>query len=200
MAGKRRIFHCTFCDRYTAHRGTRCDSCDTDEADFRPVVEAAGWEPVIRKYSGTCPDAHSSKLGIQAQSWNTCAIGELLGFPCVDGKEIYEAVSAASPALHDLGRQFTANIYREDYPGALKVHREIHSGKFDAAAKDVRRKIDDSCHEVLYTCSGCLSGWYEYETRIPGDGKHRAGTDQSCRTCESGTARIVSIDGKEVPA
>lgn len=197
-AGSNRIFDCSFCGLYTTHVGTRCASCDTDEADFRPVVEASGWKPILGRGAGSYSDDDNVKLYDQAASWNSCAIGELLGFPRIDEKSISGLVRSASPALHDLGREFTSKIHDGDYPGALDVHREIHSGKFDADAKDVLRKIGEAYHEVHYVCRDCLSGWYEYWTRSCLDPDCGPDACQPCGNCESGTACLAAIDGEEV--
>lgn len=197
-AGADRIFDCSFCGLYTTHVGTRCASCDTDESDLRPVVETAGWKPILGKGAGSYSDDDNVRLYDQAARWNTCAIGELLGFPRIDEEDISRLVRSASPALHDLGREFTSKIYGGDYPGALKVHREIHSGKFDADARDVLKRIGDAYHEVHYVCRDCLSGWYEYWTRRCLDRGCGPDADQPCCNCESGTAGVAAIDGEEV--
>jgi len=75
-------------------------------------------------------------------SWNSCSVGELLGFPDKPSKEIGLAVLEVSKELYGLGSDFSVALDDDnDLERAQAIHDKIHSGRFDHARAAILAKL-----------------------------------------------------------
>lgn len=89
-----------------------------------------GWELCLKHRYSDRETKHAT-LSHAAKSWNSCAIGECLGFPDISTYHINSALQDHSPELYAIGQEFYSRVRNQDYDGALETLAKINDGSHD---------------------------------------------------------------------
>jgi len=84
---------------------------------------------------------HSTEIDC-AGDWRTCAVGERLGFPEIDGDVLAEIILQTDDGLYGTGCAFASAVNDGDMEDALRYHGEINSADYDGSIDDVMAKVD----------------------------------------------------------
>ncbi len=77
------------------------------------------------------PDDDVSSLRDMSQMWNSCAVGEKLGFPCSTRHQMETLLCDHDNKLYELGSEFHNSIKNNNKSEAMTILRKIEKHKVD---------------------------------------------------------------------
>jgi len=84
-------------------------------------------------------------LRSDAGRWNSCALGERLGFPDVPEGDLWSAILNGGGSLYGLGHEFESAVCDSDRDRALSILAEINDPKYDGEVKSIIDRISSAC-------------------------------------------------------